>query len=107
MQFIQTVWLEGARDKNKFSPIFDDDEAEEKRAMYQLIVNSSSVVMLFGITFIVYYLTNPDYSRAVQQQIENAKQSAVSADTKIESTKLNQVEPKEERTNKYKDSVQL
>ena len=98
-------WLECARDKNKFSPIFDDDEAEEKRAMYQLIVNSSSVVMLFGITFIVYYLTNPDYSRAVQQQIENAKQSVVSADTKIESTKLNQVEPKEERTNKYKDSV--
>lgn len=107
MQFIQTVWLEGARDKNKFSPIFDDDEAEKERAMYQLIVNSSSVVMLFGITFIVYYLTNPDYSRAVQQQIENAKQSVVSADTKIESTKLNQVEPKEERTNKYKDSVQL
>ena len=76
--------------------------------MYQLIVNSSSVVMLFGITFIVYYLTNPDYSRAVQQQIENAKKSGASADTKIESTKLNQVEPEEkQKTNKYRDSVQL
>ena len=76
--------------------------------MYQYIVNSSSVVMLFGITLIVYYLTNPDYSRAVQKQIENAKKSATSADTKIESTKLNQVEPKEEqKTNKYRDSVQL
>lgn len=73
--------------------------------MYQYIVNSSSVVMLFGITFIVYYITNPDYSRAVQQQIENAKNE--SADTKIESTKLNQVEPVEEKKpNKYRDSDQ-
>ena len=73
--------------------------------MYQYIVNSSSVVMLFGITFIVYYLTNPDYSRAVQQQIENAKNASESADAKIEGTKLNQVEPhgeeEQQRPNKY------
>merc|ERR1711962_304796 len=88
-----------------YSPIFDDDKAEEERVMYQYIVNSSSVVMLFGMTFLVYYLTNPDYSRAVQQQIENAKSAAKSADNHIESTKLNRVEPiEEQKPNKYRDS---
>lgn len=39
------------------------------------LVNWSSIVMCFGITFLVYYLTNPAYSRSVQKQLNQVMPS--------------------------------
>ena len=41
------------------------------------LINWSSIVMCLGITFLTYYLTNPEYSRSVQKKLNKVNPSPV------------------------------